>query len=127
MTFSLRATILGLAAPEHRLSCPASLWREGITELARRGEGQHESGAFLLGTAHGQRRRVQRFVYFDDLDPGCLDSGIVVFDGAGFGPLWAVCRQTGLRVVADTHTHGGPGPARQSPLDRDNPMVAQRG
>src|SRR5579859_5571777 len=127
MTFSIRATIRALAAPDHRLSCPTTLWRQGMAELARRGEGRHESGAFLLGRQHGTRRRVERFVYFDDLDQHCLDTGIVVFDGAGFGPLWALCRETGLRVVADVHTHGGHGPARQSPLDRDNPMIAQAG
>src|SRR5579871_2672857 len=121
MTFSIRATIRALAAPEHRLSCSATRWRGGLHELARRGEGHHESGAFLLGRQHGGRRVVERFVYYDDLDPYCLDTGIVVFDGAGFGPLWALCRETGLRVVADVHTHGG-GRARQSPLDRDNPM-----
>ena len=126
MTFSLRATIRALAAPEHQLSCPTALWRHGLAELARRGEVRHESGAFLLGRQHGVRRRVERFVYFEDLDPRSLDTCIVVFDGAGFGPLWALCRQTGLRVVADVHTHGD-GPARQSPLDRDNPMVAQAG
>ncbi|MCL4239725.1 MAG: hypothetical protein KJ048_00080 [Dehalococcoidia bacterium] len=127
MTFSLRATIRALAAPEHRLSCPTALWRDGLAELARRGEGRHESGAFLLGRQDGQRRRVVRFVYFDELDPLCLDTGIIVFDGAGFGPLWALCREAELRVVADVHTHGGRGPARQSHLDRENPMVAQAG
>ena len=30
-------------------------------------------------------------------------------------------------MLADLHTHGGPGPARQSSLDRDNPMIAQPG
>ena len=68
-----------------------------------------------------------QFAYYDDFDPTCLDSGIVIFDGAGFGPLWELCRQTGLNVLADLHTHGGPGPARQSLLDRDNPMIAQPG
>lgn len=127
MTFSVRATIRALAAPDHRMSCPTALWREGLAELARRGQGRHESGAFLLGREDGQRRRVERFVYFDDLDPRCLDAGIIVFDGAGFGPLWALCRQTGLRVVADVHTHGGRAPTLQSHLDRDNPMIARAG
>lgn len=119
MSFSLRATIRGLVAPEHRLSCSSTLWRAGLAELCRRGEDHHESGAFLLGQRHGQRRAVRCFVYYDDLDPCCLDSGIVVFDGAGYGPLWQLCRETGLEVVADVHTHGGV--ARQSGADRDHP------
>lgn len=127
MTFSIRATIRALAAPKHRLRCPREVWRQGLAEVARRGKGRHESGAFLLGYRDGQIGRVVRFAYYDDFDPACLDSGIVVFDGAGFGPLWQLCRETGLRVLADLHTHGGSGPARQSPLDRDNPMIAQAG
>lgn len=126
MTFSIRATIRALAAPEYRLSCSSRRWRDGLSELARRGEGRHESGAFLLGRQNGRRRVVERFVCYDDLDPRCLDTDIVVFDGAGFGPLWALCRETGLCVVADVHTHGSVR-ARQSPLDRDNPMIAQAG
>ena len=68
---------------------------------------------------------MRRFAYFDDFDPHCLDSGIVVFDGAGFGPLWRLCRETGLAVVADVHTH--PGIARQSDADRRHPMIATPG
>ena len=127
MTFSLRATIRAFVAPRHRLSCHRKVWRQGITEIARRGKGQHESGAFLLGRRRGFRGQVLRFAYYDDFDPSCLDSGIVVFDGAGFGPLWELCRQTKLSVLADLHTHGGSGRARQSSLDRDNPMIAQPG
>lgn len=133
MSFSLPATIRALAtsllAPEHRLSCPEPLWYGGLAELRRRGAGQRESGAFLIGErafrGAVQRRRVHRFVYFDDLDPNCLDSGIVVFDGAGFGPLWRLCRETGYEVVADVHTH--PGVARQSDADRRHPMIAMAG
>jgi proteasome lid subunit RPN8/RPN11 len=112
-------------APEHRLSCPTQLWREGLQELRRRGRGRHESGAFLLGHRDGEKRDVRRFVYYDDLDTHCLDTGIVVFDGAGYGPLWQLCRETGLQVIADVHTHEHR--PRQSELDRDNPMIATRG
>ena len=127
MTFSIRAIIRALAAPKHYLSCSDKLWRQGIAEVAQRGEGRHESGAFLLGRRHGSRGRVEQFAYYDDFDPSCLDSGIVIFDGAGFGPLWELCRQTGLTVLADLHTHPSLGPARQSTLDKDNPMIAQPG
>lgn len=126
MIFSIQATMRALAAPEHRLSCSTKLWQTGLSELGRRGQGQHESGAFLLGHWRGQRRTIEQFVYYDDLDPGCLDSGVVVFDGTYFSTLWSYCRQTGLRVVADVHTHGNHY-ARQSSLDRDNPMIAQEG
>jgi proteasome lid subunit RPN8/RPN11 len=125
MIFSIRRIIRGLLAPRHRLACSRALWRAGLRELHHRGEGSHESGAFLLGSEHNGRRTVSRFVYYDDLDPHCLDTGIVVFDGAGYGPLWKLCRESGLQVVADVHTHGGV--ARQSPDDRDNPMIAQPG
>ena len=125
MNFSLRATIRAFAAPEHRLSCSSRLWNEGLRELRRRGEDTHESGAFLLGTEHKSRRRATRFVYYDDLDPRALEAGIVVFDGAGYGPLWQLCRETGLSVVADVHTHDIA--ARQSPTDRAHPMVATPG
>lgn len=125
MIFSIRAIIRDLVAPEHRLSCSPKLWREGLMELRRRGQGRRESGAFLLGHRRGERRIITRFIYYDDLDPGCLDAGIVVFDGVGYGPLWQLCRATGLNVVADIHTH--PGLPRQSPADRDHPMVAVPG
>ena len=105
------------------------LWHAGVAELRRRGGGRRESGAFLLGdrVVRGgvERRRVRQLVYFDDLDPHCLDTGIVVFDGAGFGLLWQICRNTGFEVVADVHTH--PCMARQSDADRRHPMVAMAG
>jgi proteasome lid subunit RPN8/RPN11 len=125
MTFSFRTIIRAFAAPEHRLSCSSKLWRAGLKELRRRGDDHHESGAFLLGRSDGERRRVERFVYYDDLDPHSLDTGIVVFDGAGYGPLWKTCRESGLEVVADVHTHEYA--PKQSPADRANPMVATRG
>jgi proteasome lid subunit RPN8/RPN11 len=133
MSFSIPATIrahvASLLAPDHRLSCASSLWRSGLAELRRRGGGQRESGAFLLGVRNGSdadmRRRVMRVVYYDDLDPHCLDTGVVIFQALGFGPLWQLCRETGLSVVADVHTH--PGEARQSDADRRHPMIATAG
>lgn len=125
MTFSIRKIIRGFVAPRHRLSCPTRVWKEGLEELRRRTEGVHESGAFLLGYKEGSRRRIVQFAYYDDLDPHSLDTGIVIFDGSGYGPLWQFCRETGLSVVADVHVHGGA--ARQSNADRDNPMIALPG
>lgn len=125
MNFSIRAIIRGLVAPNHRLSCPRELWYAGLRELKSRGGGRRESGAFLLGKNYDGIRRVCRFVYYDDLDPHCLDQGYVVFDGSGYSALWQLCEETGLTVVADIHTH--PGAPFQSQSDRCNPMVALRG
>jgi proteasome lid subunit RPN8/RPN11 len=125
MIYFIRASIRERVAPDHRLSCPSRLWRTLLHELARRGGGHRESGAFLLGKRIGGRRVVRGFICYDDLDPHCLDSGIVMFDGAGYGPLWQHCRKARLEVVADVHTHGGP--ARQSRADRDHPMIATPG
>lgn len=125
MNFSIRATIQALVAPDHWMSCPGKLWVAGLKELRRRGEGRRESGVFLLGTEKRGKRRIRRFVYYDDLDPCCLDRGIVVFDGSGYGPLWQMCRDSGMRVVADIHTH--PRSPIQSGADRMHPMVAIQG
>ena len=122
MTFSIRKIIRVFVAPRHRLSCSTRVWKEGLEELRKRTRSVHESGAFLLGYKEGARRRITRFAYYDDFDPHSLDTGIVVFDGSGYGPLWQLCRETGLTVVADVHVHGGA--ARQSNADRDNPMIA---
>jgi proteasome lid subunit RPN8/RPN11 len=112
-------------APEHQISWSSRLWREGLTELRRRGKHERESGAFLLGHQEGYRRRIAKFIYYDDLDPHCLDSGIVILDGSVFGKLWQLCRDLNMQVVADVHTH--PGIPFQSGTDRDNPMIAVAG
>lgn len=125
MTFSIRPTIRALAAPEHHICCAGSVWRQGVLELKRRGRGERESGAFLLGHLSEGERRILRFAFYDDLDPHCLDKGYVNFNGQYFGKLWAICRQLDLVVVADVHTH--PGIARQSQVDQQNPMIAQAG
>ncbi len=125
MIYSIRASIRERVAPDHRLSCSSRLWRALLHELARRGGGHRESGAFLLGKRVGNRRVVHGFICYDDLDPHCLDKGIVVFDGAGYGLLWQHCRKARLEVVADVHTHGGL--AQQSTADQDHPMIATPG
>lgn len=125
MIFSIRATIRALVAPEHHLSCPTALWRHGLRELKRRGEGYHESGAFLLGHRTRTRRTILRLVYYDDLDPHALDSGIVILDGGCYGKLWKLCRDTGLDVIGDVHTHLGQ--PHQSSTDQENPMIGNRG
>lgn len=126
MSFSIRSIIRGLLAPKHKIHCQAGLWEKGVKELERRGQGRRESGAFLLGRVEESgRRRVERFVYYDELEPRCLDSGIVELTGSGYGPLWDLCRKTGATVVADIHTH--PAGASQSTIDKANPIIATKG
>jgi len=115
-----------LYAPRHELSCSWLLWHRLLAGLRQRGRyGRHESGAFLLGHRRDGRTRIVQFVLYDDLDPKCLDTGIVRFDGRHFGALWDLCKQRGLSVVADVHTH--PGGSQQSDSDRAHPMISRSG
>jgi len=121
----LLATLVRLAigkSPE--LICSTDIWDAGVTELHRRTFGRRESGAFLLGKK-GRTRRIEKFVFYDDIDPGALDSGIVIIDGRRLGALWAHCRDTGYEVVADVHVH--PRGYRQSKSDKANPIIAEKG
>jgi proteasome lid subunit RPN8/RPN11 len=97
-----------------------------MADLRCRGlNGVRESGAFLLGKRRNGRARMLDFVLYDDLDPHCLDTGIVSFDGRYFGALWEICKKRGVAVVADVHTH--PGESWQSDSDRDHPMISRAG
>lgn len=126
MNFSIAETMSRLSAPQHELSCSWLLWRRLLTGLRQRGcSYSRESGAFLLGRYFGRRRRIVGFVLYDDLDPGCLETGIIRFDGRYFGELWEICRQRDLSVVADVHTH--PGVSDQSDSDRAHPMITEAG
>lgn len=101
------------------------LWLDGLAELCRRGGLTHEAGAFLLGTKSGEGRVGTKWVFYDELDPNAYSTGICILHADAFDRLWRYCRETGLAVVADIHTH--PGSPRQSPSDRANPMVALQG
>lgn len=125
MTFSIRTTMRALAAPDHRICCQRRLWRRLLGELGRRGGGSHEAGVFLLGIERKGYLEVRDMVFYDDLDLGAYDTGVCVLHGDAFAKLWALCRERGLTVVADAHTHGGA--AIQSYDDRTNPMVARVG
>jgi proteasome lid subunit RPN8/RPN11 len=97
-----------------------------IAGLRRSGRGyRRESGAFLLGRRSDDATRIVTFVLYDHLDPKCLDTGIVRFDGRYFGGLWDLCKRRDLAVVADVHTH--PGLAEQSDSDRAHPMISTAG
>ena len=91
----------------------------------RRSEGQHESGAFLLGRISGKRRQALQLVFYDELDPEAYDSGVCILTGKSFSKLWKVCRAKAMTVVADIHMHLGS--AFQSEADRTNPTIAEAG
>ena len=124
MTFSIPQTICRLLAPQHSVSCSWFLWRRLLSALVNRGERySRESGAFLLGFRRSGKVRIVDFVLYDDLDSRCLDTGIVRFDGRHFSALWAMCKERGLSVVADVHTHMGS--EAQSDSDRAHPMISR--
>jgi proteasome lid subunit RPN8/RPN11 len=112
-----------------RLALDADLLAELLCELAKRGQGRRESGAFLL-TDRAQPpdlrpQPVTAVAFYDDLDPHCL-TGDITFGAAGYTALNHRCRRDGLRVIADIHTH----PyelVRQSATDARHPMVALDG
>lgn len=101
------------------------VWRDLVAELGARGRGTRESGAFLLGHRRSRRPRVTRVVYFDDLEPGSLN-GAVHLTHIAYSRLWELCREIGLEVLGDVHTHPGL-IVSQSHIDEDNPLVAQVG
>jgi len=125
MISSTRDRILAWLVPEHRLRCLRTLWNRMLDELAWRGLGERESGAFLVGRLWGERREILDVVYYDDLAPEALVDGTILFPGGAFGALWRRCRQRRMQVVADIHTH--PTVARQSWTDREHPMIAEVG
>lgn len=101
------------------------LWWKLITELRRRGAGRSESGAFILGSRLGHKVRARQFVFYDDIDPDALKTGIVRLSGRSINTVWEICGRENMEVVADVHTH--PGSSNQSNSDRQYPMVATRG
>ena len=126
MTFSIAEITRRLFAPRHELSCSWFLWRRLLSGLRKRGYNRsRESGAFLLGYRRNGRARIVDFILYDDLDPHCLETGIVHFNGCYFSDLWALCKARGLSVVADIHVH--PGGAGQSESDRMHPMISRAG
>jgi hypothetical protein len=110
-----------------RLHIGRARWLDLLDELHERSEGRHESGAFLLGAIDGADREVSSIIFYDDLDANAYSSGVCILEADSFETLWAHCRTTGLKVVADAHLHGNNGRARQSSSDRTNPMIAKPG
>lgn len=118
-------TIWGFRGRRSLLRMRRPDWDALVTELGARGHGRIESGAFLLADQSGDQRLVTRVVYYDDLDPNCLQGGIH-FDGRAYSKLWELCRAEHLTVVGDVHTHPGTW-VQQSDIDAGSPMVAQKG
>lgn len=112
-----------------RLSIDAATLDHLLRELAARGQGTRESGAFLLtektNPASALPQPVTAVAFYDDLDPHCL-TGRIEFGAAGYSALNELCRRGERRVVGDIHTHPYRG-VRQSGIDADHPMVALDG
>lgn len=123
MAYWLATVARSLLGQRPELICDRGVWDTGAAELRRRTNGgRRESGAFLLGFK-GTPSTIRQFIFYDDIDPGALDSGIVLIDGRRLGALWKICRDMGMSVVADVHVH--PGSFRQSPSDKANPIIAE--
>lgn len=118
-------TIWGFRGRAALLRMRCARWDAMVRELGVRGSGVRESGAFLLGDRHGDRRTVRQVVYFDDLDATCLTGGIAL-DGLAYSRLWDICDETQRRVIGDVHTHPRSW-VGQSSTDAANPMIAQNG
>jgi hypothetical protein len=118
-------------SPQPRLQLTSTLFAELTSELARRGGGTRESGAFLLTTRVPEPgdpacwQTVTAIAFYDDLDPASL-TGNISFSADGYTALAALCRRDGLQVAADIHTHPGNW-VRQSRTDATHPMVALPG
>lgn len=104
---------------------PRFLWEDLISQLHRRTEGFHESGAFLLKDKGSDGRLVSAVTYYDELDQHAYSSGACILHADAFGRLWSLCAANNLTVLADIHVH--PFGAGQSKEDRENPMIARAG
>jgi hypothetical protein len=104
-------------------------YRALVRDLSERGRGDRESGAFLLsrrGSASVEGRRVvDEYALYDDLDPDSL-VGWIEMHPIGFARLNALCRERGLELVGDAHTHPFDH-VMQSKTDADHPMSAFAG
>jgi hypothetical protein len=116
---------LGLAPP--RLRCRRTIWEAGVQELARRTlGGRRESGAYLLGKDRADGgKEILEFVFYDDIDPAALATGIVTIRQTALPKLWEMCRARGYGVVADVHVH--PYGYGQSGSDQANPVMPRAG
>lgn len=108
------------------LEMPRSLYCALIPDLAKSGRGIKEAGAFLLGHADDQGRRVSSYLMYDAVaTASSRQHAYVAFSAEEMARAWEHCYATGLQVVADVHTHPL-GPV-QSPSDRAHPIVSVSG
>ncbi len=114
-----------MASADKFVLCPYHVWWRLFRQLRRRGGAVRESGAFLLGKRRGDKAVVRRLVFYDDIDPSALLTGIVRLSGHAMNAVWQTCADTGLEVLADIHTH--PAGSGQSHSDQEHPMVALKG
>ena len=99
-------------------------WLNLIDKLKFRGQGIRESGAVLLGAKNS--RKISDFICLDELDPNCYQHGAIKFSSQGYSKLWEYCKNSGLVVKADVHTH----PSfwiGLSEIDINNPFVSLKG
>jgi hypothetical protein len=126
MRFFLSRLFGWLLGRKPRIVCDPQIWAAGVSELRLRTlNGRRESGAFLLGHDDEGRKRIVEFVFYDDVDPHALDTGIVHFAGNKLPRLWEHCRSRGYGVVADVHLH--PGGYGQSASDQADPVMPRAG
>lgn len=107
---------------EQKISISYWLWFKLTFGLKKRGKSVRESGGFLLGK-QGQPEAV-KVVFYDQFDESVSDSGIIQFKGAV--ELYEYLAKTGLRVLADIHTHPTFN-TQQSESDRTHPMIKIKG
>ena len=110
---------------ENNIQCSLWRWWRICRELRRRGQGVRESGAFLLGRNVAGKAHITSAIYYDDIDRNALSTGIIRLKGSTLGKVWQICRDTGLEVIADVHTH--PDGAGQSQSDQQHPMISKAG
>lgn len=110
-----------------RITCAYATWEAGVNELARRTLREtRESGAYLLGrTMKNGVHEILEFVFYDDVDPKALATGIVTIRETALPRLWEICRARGYGVVADIHVH--PGGYWQSASDQAGPVMPRAG
>jgi len=125
---SLLSMLTGwLVGPPPKLRCQNRIWAKGVRELARRTLGERrESGAYLLGRARADgSKEILDFVFYDDIDPQALSTGIVTIRETALPKVWEICRARGYGVVADVHVH--PGGFGQSASDQAGPVMPRAG
>lgn len=103
---------------------PMVKWFYLISGLRKRGQGQRESGAFLLRKKGNIR--ICKIMFYDQLDPKVSMTGIIRFDGSGYVTLWEHLKNWKMEVAADIHTHPGTN-TTQSYADQTHPMIRLKG